>query len=95
MSTASERRWYAAVASLEVCQRCGAWGVQVSHCNLFRGLGQKSPYFMTAALCPECHHAIDAGNKLTQIVRRLDWLMAWAKTMLALWNRGLIKLEAK
>lgn len=70
MSTAADRRWFDAVASLESCVLCGAWGVQVAHQNEGRGMSQKSKAHQTAALCPECHHAIDNGRDMPQDERR-------------------------
>lgn len=70
MSTALERRWFSAVAGLETCSLCGAFGVQVSHSNLHRGMGQKSEPWMTAALCPSCHHEVDNGPHLSRLERR-------------------------
>lgn len=61
MSTTTERKWYAAVASLESCVLCGAYGVQVAHRNAGRGMGQKSKPWETAALCSRCHHELDNG----------------------------------
>lgn len=70
MSAASDKRWFAAVASLDACVLCGRYGVQVAHRNQGRGMGQKSPAHMTAALCPACHHEIDNGRDMSQSERR-------------------------
>lgn len=70
MSSAADKRWFAAVASIETCALCGQYGVQVAHRNEGRGMGQKSAAYMTAALCPECHHAIDNGRDMPQAERR-------------------------
>jgi hypothetical protein len=70
MSSASEKRWFAAVASLENCVLCGRSGVQVSHSNMLRGMGQKSAEWNTAALCPDCHFEIDSGRDLGKSERR-------------------------
>lgn len=70
MTTAADKRWFAAVASLETCSLCGRYGVQVAHRNEGRGMGQKSAAYMTAALCPEQHHEIDNGKNLSQDERR-------------------------
>lgn len=70
MTTATEKRWFAAVASLESCVLCRAYGVQVAHSNEDRGIGQKSAPWNTAALCPECHHELDNGKNLEQAERR-------------------------
>ena len=70
MTTAADRRWFRAVASLETCALCGQYGVQVAHRNAGRGMGQKAPAWQTAALCPTCHHAIDNGRDMPQAERR-------------------------
>ncbi len=70
MSTAEDRRWFAAVAGLGACVLCRQPGVQVSHSNLHRGLSRKSAPWMTAALCPACHHEIDSGRTLERTDRR-------------------------
>lgn len=62
MSTAADRRWFEAVASLESCVLCKRYGVQVSHSNMFRGKSQKADAHNCAALCPHCHEAIDNGR---------------------------------
>jgi len=67
---ATERPWFQAVAELEVCVLCGAFGVQVAHSNMHRGMGQKSAPWLPAALCPACHHACDNGKALSQLDRR-------------------------
>lgn len=68
--SAEEKRWFAAVASIESCVLCGVYGVQVAHRNEGRGMGQKSLPCCTAALCPSCHHEIDNGRHLSREERR-------------------------
>ena len=70
MTTAADKRWFEAVAGLETCSLCGAYGVQVAHRNEGRGMGQKSAAYNTAALCPHDHHEIDNGKNLSQSERR-------------------------
>jgi len=93
MSTVGDRKWYAAVASLESCVLCGRFGVQVSHCNQGRGMSQKSPPYETAALCPECHHEIDNGKELSQLERRAMHDAAIRKTHSALIRSGRLVLK--
>ena len=92
--SAEERRWFAAVASLELCVLCGAYGVQVAHRNAGRGLGQKSPCYETAALCPRCHSGIDNGADFTQDERRALMDMAIVRTHSRLVERGLLRLAS-
>lgn len=68
--SASEKRWFAAVASVGQCVLCGRYGIQIAHRNEGRGLGQKSLPCNTAALCPACHHEIDNGKALSREERR-------------------------
>jgi len=85
VSTAEERRWFAAVAMMETCALCGSYGVQVAHRNEGKGMGKKSDPWMTAPLCPECHQSIDSGRHLSRderralidkaILRAHDWLI--------------------
>lgn len=92
MSTAEEKRWFAAVASLESCVLCNTWGVQVAHSNRDRGMGQKSKPWMTAALCPPCHHEIDNGRDMAQEDRRAQMDRAIVLTHAALAANGRIKI---
>ena len=93
MSSAQDRRWFAAVASLESCVLCGKYGVQVAHRNQGRGMGQKSAAHMTAALCPECHHDCDNGKAWDQQTRRLMMANAIVLTHDALIRSGKLVLS--
>ena len=95
MSIALERRWFAVVASIEDCVLCGAFGCQVAHSNRDRGLSQKSDPWLTAALCPSCHHSIDNAPDLPQADRRALMDRAIVLTHHTLIERGLLVLEAK
>ena len=92
MSTATERAWFAAVASLESCVLCHRNGVQVSHSNLHRGLSQKSDPWMCAAICPGCHHDIDNGPNLGRLERRELHARAINLTHAALIRAGRLQL---
>jgi hypothetical protein len=93
MSTAADRKWFAAVASLETCSLCGRYGVQVAHRNEGRGMGQKAPAHQTAALCPECHHAIDNGRDMPQAERRAQMDRAIVLTHSRLIDAGQLILK--
>lgn len=80
MSTAIEKKWFAAVASLEDCVLCLRNGVQVAHSNQDRGMAQKSAPWLTAALCPHCHNEIDNGKNLSRDERRALMDRAIVKT---------------
>lgn len=92
MSTAAEKRWFEAVASLEHCVLCQRYGVQVSHSNMLRGMGQKSKPYNTAALCPACHHSIDNAKEFDQLQRREMHMRAIVLTHGKLVEAGKLKL---
>jgi hypothetical protein len=92
MTTAADRRWFAAVAELEFCRLCGDYGVQVAHRNEGRGLSQKSAAHLTAALCPRCHHEIDNGRDLSRDERRARMDRAIVLTHDALIRAGKLRL---
>ena len=91
--SAKDKAWFAAVAGLEYCRLCGAFGVQVAHRNEGRGLSQKSAAHLTAALCPSCHHEIDNGRTLDRSERRARMDRAIVLTHDALIRAGKLKLE--
>ena len=92
-ATAAEKRWYQAVSELETCSLCRAYGVQVAHRNEGRGLGQKVDYWLTAAICPPEHHAIDNGKDMTQAERRAAWNAAYVDTIDRLFRAGKLVLR--
>jgi hypothetical protein len=92
MSTREERRWFQAVAELLTCSLCGAYGVQVAHSNVDRGMGQKSAPWNTAALCPTCHNELDNGHKLNRAERRSLMDLAIKRTHDRLISAGRLKL---
>jgi len=92
MSTALERAWFAAVASLETCSLCGQHGVQVAHSNEDRGVGQKAGPWNTAALCRDCHYELDNGKHLAQSERRALMDRAIKRTHARLIETGRLKL---
>lgn len=92
MTTAADRRWFAAVAALETCVLCGRFGVQVAHQNTDRGMSQKSRAHQTAALCPACHHDIDNGPDLSQLERRELMARARNRTLDRLIESGKLRL---
>ena len=84
---------YGWVASLP-CQRCGVFGVQVSHSNQSihgKGLGLRAYPWCVAALCPTCHIAIDSGAAMTRAERIEAWDVAHIKTLHALFEQALIR----
>jgi len=82
-----------AVASLP-CQHCGLEGsTQASHANWVwsgKGMGIKAHDCFTAALCQSCHFSLDQGKDLTRDEREEMWTTAWKKTILELFERGLL-----
>lgn len=93
MSTAEERRWFAAVAMMEKCALCGAHGIQIAHRNEGKGMGMKVPHWQVAPLCPECHAAIDNGRDLNRDERRAQMDRALVRTYDWLIRSGLLILK--
>lgn len=92
--SAAEKRWFAAVASVEQCVLCGQYGIQVAHRNEGRGLGQKSLPCNTAALCPACHFEIDSGRHLTRDERRARMDRAIVLTHEAMAKAGRLEVRS-
>lgn len=79
------------------CQLCGRQGeTQAAHANWTeygKGMAIKAHDCYVAALCVHCHQSIDQGSKLDYGERKELWEAAWRKTILVLFEDGL--LEAK
>jgi hypothetical protein len=54
-----------------------------------QGYGMKAHDMYVAALCPECHYALDQGKDMQKWEREELWLRAWRKTIYELFERGL------
>lgn len=80
-----------AVAALP-CQTCGRHGyTQAAHSNqAAHGKGRqiKASDVFTAAMCDQCHAALDQGSHLTREQRVTMWDAAWRKTVRALVSNG-------
>lgn len=67
-----------------------------SHSNALEhghGMGIKSHSCFVASACRSCHRAIDAqGGSLTREQKRDYWRRGFDRTLLALWQRGLISV---
>lgn len=86
------KKWLQAVASIECCVLCGAYGVQAAHRNEGKGMGQKASDCLTAALCIKCHHDIDNGKELSREERRAMMDKAIVLTLEILVNRGMVRI---
>jgi hypothetical protein len=53
-------------------------------------MGMKAHDVYSAALCVHCHANIDQGSKLSYEERKSLWEAAWRKTMLVLFEDGLV-----
>ena len=92
MSTALERRWFSAVAELEVCALCRRHGVQVAHRDYGKGASQKTDAWMTAPLCPECHRELTDGKEYNRDEKRAFMDRAIVETHARLIEAGKLKL---
>ena len=85
------------VATLE-CMRCGRQGAtQAAHSNQLRdgkARGLKASDAAIAALCVACHTEIDQGRAMSKQERREAWDEAHRATLLALIERGLLRVAA-
>ena len=63
------------------CQWCGASGTQAAHRNQGKGLSLKTSDALVVALCPDCHHELDQGTKMTKEQRRDFWNDCYIKQM--------------
>lgn len=71
MSTAAEKRWFAAVANTERCDLCRGYGpLQVAHRDFGKGMGLKTQPCDTAALCVPCHRELTDGTKYSRDQKR-------------------------
>jgi len=79
------------VAALD-CQSCGRGGPsQAAHSNSAqhgKGRSIKASDIYTAALCPECHQAVDSSSTLTREQRNAIWHAAWRNTRSILVGNG-------
>lgn len=85
-----DKKWLAAVGSIDCCVRCGRYGVQVAHRNQGKGMGMKVSDCLTAALCPQCHHEIDNGTSMDRDERRRVMDECIIKTIEILHSEGKI-----
>lgn len=70
--------------------------IVAAHCNelaLGRGFGHKTPSYLVAYLCHECHDACDGRRfGLSLEEKRAMWNRAYVVTMSWLWRDGRIKV---
>ncbi|MGL9720113.1 hypothetical protein [Symbiopectobacterium sp.] len=89
-TTYRNKKWLAAVGSIQQCVLCGAWGTQVAHRNEGKGIGIKVDDCASAALCVTCHTQIDNGKNLTREERRQLMDRAIVLTVIQIARMGLV-----
>ena len=94
MNTRETRRWFEAVASLQTCALCNAWGVQVAHRDYGKGMGIKTDPWETAPLCPGCHRELTDGTQYTRAEKRALMDRAIVNTHSKLIRGGVLELAA-
>lgn len=83
--------WRRAVASLP-CVLCWREGMtQCAHRNEGKGMSLKTDDAWTAALCVDCHRAIDQGKDMTRAEKRERMDAAILLTLRELAIRGLVR----
>lgn len=58
-----------------------------------KGKSLKAHDCFAAAMCRACHREIDQGMKLSREDRLYYWQTAFDRTLLLLWQRGLIEVK--
>ena len=81
------------------CVMCGVRdGTTVcAHSNMGehgKGMSMKAHDGMTAWLCISCHYAYDQGGKMTKEERELFIKTAICRTVMQLWDQGLIEVAS-
>lgn len=92
MSTAAERKWFAAVADTETCPLCRRQGQQVAHRDYGKGMGLKTDPWMTTYLCAECHRELTDGKHHTRDEKRALMDRAIVETHARLIESGKLRL---
>lgn len=93
MTTAADRRWFAAVASIPACVLCGQHGVQVAHRDYGKGMGLKTKPYETAAICAGCHQELTDGTTFDRETKRALMDRAIVSTHTKLIDSGLVGLK--
>ena len=92
MTTALDKRWFQAVAELEFCALCHAFGVQVAHRDYGKGMGLKTSPWMVAPLCPKCHGELTDGKQYSRDEKRAFMDRAIVQTHDALIRSGKLRI---
>ena len=74
----------------------GYMGCDPAHSDSYvfgRGMGHKSHDFAFAALCNPAHQMLDLF--CDKELKEAEWLRAYVKTQVYLWENGLIRVSAK
>lgn len=85
---------------LNECTHCGRYvpeGLEPAHSNQHihgKGAGRKAHDQWHAALCHECHVALDQGRGMSREEKAAMWEQSHIKTMNEYWRRGWIKVAA-
>lgn len=72
----------------------GGYG-EPAHSNQQRhgkGFGNKADDVFFASACRSCHRELDQGKRYTKDEKREFWQRAHERTLLAIWDRGLVKV---
>lgn len=81
------------------CKLCGknngtTVAAHIRSVTLGSGTGIKAPDCLTAWLCQECHDNIDGrNNMLYKDEREKGWQLAFARTVVALFEQGIVVVK--
>lgn len=85
-------KWLKAVRQLPACVACLRYlPIEAAHRNEGKGFGMKTDDCCTAALCHECHYAIDNGKDLSRDDRRALMDRYIVLTLIELVRSGAVK----
>ena len=82
---------------VDECQHCGKYtpGCEPAHANwqeYGKGGALKAHDFYHAALCHECHAALDQGNTMDKAEKKDMWLRAHLKTIALYWKNEWVRV---
>lgn len=98
MSNYRDRALLDLAHAVHVCQHCGKHapsGCEPAHANWSeygKGAMLKAHDWAHAAMCHECHAALDQGAHWTRDERRAMWERAFLKTLALYWVNGWLKV---
>lgn len=97
MSNHRDRKYLDLAHRITDCMNCGQHspGCEPAHSNQMRhgkGTSIKAHDVFHAALCHECHRALDSGGTLSRDSKQTMWQAAFERTLLAYFKNGWLRV---